>query len=197
MLAAYILGSVPSGLIIARVVSGTDVRQHGSGNTGMVNVFRAAGPLAGSLTFVMDGLKGFIPVFAAMQADLPIWGVIAVAAATIAGHNWSILLRGKGGKGIATSVGVIGAISPVVGLIAIVIWIGLLVTFKYASLASMLMVASMPVMLAIAGYDVRYVLFGVVLFILAVIQHRENIFRLRHGSELKINLGSTRVRHSD
>ena len=197
MLAAYILGSVPSGLIIARLVSGTDVRQHGSGNTGMVNVFRAAGPLAGSLTFVMDGLKGFIPVFAAMQADLPIWGVIAVAAATIAGHNWSILLRGKGGKGIATSVGVIGAISPVVGLIAIVIWIGLLVTFKYASLASMLMVASMPVMLAIAGYDVRYVLFGVVLFILAVIQHRENIFRLRHGSELKINLGSTRVRHSD
>ena len=197
LLGAYILGSIPSGLIIARVVSGTDVRKHGSGNTGMVNVFRAAGPLAGSLTFVMDGLKGFIPVFSAHLVGLPIWGILAVAAATIAGHNWSILLRGKGGKGIATSVGVIGAISPVIGLIAIVIWVGLLVTFRYASLASMLMVASMPVMLAIAGYDLNYVFFGIALFLLAVIQHRENILRLRAGSELKINLGSTRVQHSD
>jgi acyl phosphate:glycerol-3-phosphate acyltransferase len=197
LFAAYILGSVPSGLIIARVISGTDVRTHGSGNTGMVNVFRAAGPLAGSLTFAMDGLKGFIPVFAAQQVGLPVWGIIAVAAATIIGHNWSILLRGRGGKGIATSVGVIGAISPVIGLTAIVIWIGLLVTFRYASLASMLMIASMPVMLAFAGYETRYVMFGAALFILAVIQHRENISRLRAGSELKINLGSTRVRHSD
>jgi acyl phosphate:glycerol-3-phosphate acyltransferase len=163
----------------------------------MVNVFRAAGPLAGSLTFAMDGLKGFIPVFAAQQVGLPVWGIIAVAAATIIGHNWSILLRGRGGKGIATSVGVIGAISPVIGLTAIVIWIGLLVTFRYASLASMLMIASMPVMLAFAGYETRYVMFGAALFILAVIQHRENISRLRAGSELKINLGSTRVRHSD
>ena len=197
LLAAYILGSIPSGLIIARVVSGTDVRLHGSGNTGMVNVFRAAGPLAGSITFVMDVLKGFIPVFVAHQAGLSIWGILAVAAATIIGHNWSILLKGKGGKGIATSVGVIAAISPVIGLIAVVIWIGLLVTLKYASLASLLMIASMPVMLAIAGYQIGYVLFGIGLFILAVIQHRENILRLRTGSELKITLGSSRVQHSD
>lgn len=197
-LAAYVLGSIPSGLIIARIVSGTDVRNHGSGNTGMVNVFRAAGPLAGSLTFIMDGLKGFIPVFAAHQIGFPIWGVLAIAAATIVGHNWSLLLGGKGGKGIATSVGVIGAISPVIALIAVAIWIVLLVTFKYASMASLLMIASMPVMLAIAGYEIGYVLFGIGLFILAVIQHRENILRLRTGSELKINLGSNRrVQHSD
>jgi acyl phosphate:glycerol-3-phosphate acyltransferase len=197
VIAAYLLGSIPSGLIIARLISGKDVRTYGSGNTGMVNVFRAAGPVAGTITFVMDGLKGFLPVFLAQQLGLSVWGVLAVAAATIIGHNWSFLLRGRGGKGIATSVGVIGAMSPVIGLTAIIIWVGLLVTFRYASLASMLMIASMPVMLAFAGYELRYVLFAVVLFILAVIQHRENILRLRSGSELKINLSSSRIRHSD
>jgi acyl phosphate:glycerol-3-phosphate acyltransferase len=194
---AYVLGSIPSGLIIARLVSGTDVRKHGSGNTGMVNVFRAAGPLAGILTFVMDGLKGFLPVFVGSQLGLPIWAVLLVAAATIMGHDWSILLRGKGGKGIATSVGVIGAISPVIALIAIVLWVGLLVTFRYASLASLLMTASFPVMLALAGYETSYVIFGVALLIVATHQHRANILRLREGSELKINFGSTRFRHSD
>lgn len=163
----------------------------------MVNVFRAAGPLAGALTFLMDGLKGFFPVFAGQQLGLPLWSLLLLATATIIGHNWSILLRGKGGKGIATSVGVIGAFSPVIAIIAIVIWIGLLVTFRYASLASMLMIASMPVMLALAGYELSYIIFGVALFIVAVLQHRENILRLRAGSELKINLGSTRFRHSD
>lgn len=199
LIAAYILGSIPSGLIIARLISGTDVRTHGSGNTGMVNVFRAAGPTAGGMTFIMDGFKGFLPVFIGQQLGLPVWFLLVLAAATIIGHNWSILLRGKGGKGVATSVGVIGAFSPVIAIIAVAIWIGLLVTFRYASLASMLMIASMPVMLTLAGYDWIYIFFGAALFILAVFQHRENILRLRTGSELKINLGSSRsrVRHSD
>jgi acyl phosphate:glycerol-3-phosphate acyltransferase len=197
ILFAYGLGSIPSGLIIAKLISGTDVRNHGSGNTGMVNVFRAAGPLAGVLTFVMDGLKGFLPVFIAQQLGLTVWPILLIATATIIGHNWSILLRGKGGKGIATSVGVIGAFSPVIALLAILIWVGLLVTFRYASLASLLMIGSMPVMLALAGYDWPYVAFGIGMLVLAVIQHRTNILRLRTGSELKINLGSTRVRHSD
>jgi acyl phosphate:glycerol-3-phosphate acyltransferase len=197
ILAAYILGSIPSGLIIARVISGTDVRAHGSGNTGMVNVFRAAGPVAGVMTFVTDGLKGFIPVFIGQQLGLPVWPLLFIAAATIIGHNWSVLLRGRGGKGIATSVGVIGAFSPVIALLAILIWVGLLVTFRYASLASLLMIGSLPVMLALSGFDWRYILFAVSLLILAIYQHRQNIFRLRTGSELKINFGSTRVRHSD
>ena len=163
----------------------------------MVNVFRAAGPLAGVLTFLMDALKGFAPVFAGQQLELPVWALLLIAGATIIGHNWSILLRGKGGKGIATSVGVIGAFSPVIALIAIVIWVGLLVTIRYASLASMVMIGSLPVMLALAGYDLIYILFGTILFVVAVFQHRENILRLRTGSELKITLDSSRVRHSD
>jgi acyl phosphate:glycerol-3-phosphate acyltransferase len=197
VLGAYLLGSIPSGLIIAKVISGTDVRTHGSGNTGMVNVFRAAGPVAGVVTFVLDGFKGFLPVFIGQQFGLPVWALLLIASATIIGHNWSILLRGKGGKGIATSVGVIAAFSPVISLLAVIIWLGLLVTFRYASLASLLMIGSLPVMLTLSGFDWQYVTFGVALLILAIYQHRSNILRLRTGSELKINLGSTRVRHSD
>lgn len=194
VLGAYLLGSVPSGLIIGKLVSGTDVRKHGSGNTGMVNVFRAAGPLAGGLTFLMDGLKGFFPVFIATQFDVPLWTVLLVAAATIIGHDWSIILRGKGGKGIATSVGVIGAFSPIIALIAVAVWIGLIVSFRYASLASLLMIGSFPVMLALAGFDLSYILFGIALLIVAIYQHWENILRLRDGSELKMSLGSNRTR---
>lgn len=199
ILGAYLLGSVPSGLIIGKLVSGTDVRDHGSGNTGMVNVFRAAGPVAGGLTFVLDGLKGFFPVFIATLTGIPVWAVMLVAGATIIGHDWSIILRGKGGKGIATSVGVIAAFSPIIATIAIALWIGLLVSFRYASLASLVMIGSFPVMLGLAGFDLTYIVFGVVLWIVAIFQHRENIWRLRAGSELKMNLGSsrTRIRHSD
>lgn len=194
---AYLLGSVPSGLIIAWLISGTDVRSHGSGNTGMVNVFRAAGPVAGAVTFVIDGLKGFLPVFIGQQLDLPAWALILVASATIIGHNWSIILRGKGGKGIATSVGTIAAFAPVIAVIAIAIWIALLLTFRYASLASMLMIASVPLMLALFEFDLIYVLFGVALLILAIVQHRQNIERLRDGSELKISRRPAHMQHSD
>lgn len=199
ILGAYLLGSVPSGLIIGKLVSGIDVREHGSGNTGMVNVFRAAGPLAGGLTFVMDGLKGFFPVFIATLTGVPVWAVLLVAAATIIGHDWSIILRGKGGKGIATSVGVISAFSPIIAAIAIALWIGLILSFRYASLASLVMIGSFPVMLGLAGFDLSYIIFGLALWFMALFQHRENIGRLRTGSELKMSLGSTRtrVRHSE
>jgi acyl phosphate:glycerol-3-phosphate acyltransferase len=197
ILGAYLLGSIPSGLIIAQLISGTDVRTHGSGNTGMVNVFRAAGPLAGMATFALDGLKGFLPVFIGQQLGLPVWSLLLIATATIIGHNWSILLRGKGGKGVATSVGTISAFAPVVALIAIGIWVALLLTFRYASLASMLMIASLPPVMALFHYELSLILFGVALLLLSIYQHRQNILRLREGSELKISRGATRVRHSD
>lgn len=197
VVAAYALGSFPSGLLMSRLIAGVDVRNHGSGNIGMVNVFRAAGSAAGVATFALDGLKGFGPVLLAIQLGIPDWSVVAVAAATILGHDWSILLRGKGGKGIATSVGTAGAMAPPVALVAIGIWIALLVTFRYASLASLLMIAALPGLLALSGLSWIYVSYGLVLLAMAIYQHRENILRLRTGSELKINLGSRRVRHSD
>lgn len=182
---------------MGRAIAGVDVREHGSGNIGMVNVFRAAGSKAGVATFVLDGLKGFTPVFLATQIGLGDWAVVTVAAATILGHDWSIILRGKGGKGIATSIGTAGALAPPVALLAIGIWIALIITFKYASLASLLMIGSLPVLLGLFGANWVFVGYGVGLLGLAIVQHRENILRLRAGSELKINLGSRRVRHSD
>ena len=197
LITAYLLGSIPSGIVMARLISGTDVRKHGSGNIGMVNVFRAAGPVAGVATFVLDGLKGLVPVLLGIGVGLSDWVLIAIAVAAITGHNWSIILRGKGGKGIATSVGTIGAFAPVVALIAIILWVAILITSRYASLASLLMLGALPALLAIAGLDWPYITFAVALFLVAAFQHRDNIQRLREGSELKIRLGSTAVRHGD
>jgi acyl phosphate:glycerol-3-phosphate acyltransferase len=197
---AYLLGSIPSGLLIVRALTGKDVREHGSGNIGMVNVFRTAGNTAGVLTFLMDGLKGFVPVFIASATGMPTWLVLASASAAILGHNWSIVLGGRGGKGIATSVGTIGAISPLIGLSAILAWLVLLTWTRYASLSSLVMLALIPPVLALAGYDWPYVLYASALLVLAIMQHRPNIERLRRGSELKFSLGSSRspiVRHGD
>jgi acyl phosphate:glycerol-3-phosphate acyltransferase len=194
---AYLIGSIPSGLVMARVISGRDVREHGSGNIGMVNVFRAAGPVAGVATFVLDGLKGLTPILLGMYLGLSDWALILVAAAAILGHNWSIILRGKGGKGIATSVGTIGAFAPPVALLAIGIWVAIVLTSRYASLASLLMLATLPALLTVFDLSWPYILYAAVLFVIAAFQHRENINRLREGSELKVRFGSTAVRHGD
>jgi acyl phosphate:glycerol-3-phosphate acyltransferase len=197
VLAAYLLGSIPSGLVMARLISGSDVREHGSGNIGMVNVFRAAGPVAGVVTFVLDVLKGFAPVFVAIQFGLPTWEVLLVAVSTIAGHNWSILLGGKGGKGVATSLGTIGAMAPAVALIGIVLWVGVVLVTRYASVASLLMLGTLPALLMLFDYNAAVVLYSVGLLALAIYQHRVNLVRLWTGSELKVRIGTTVVRHGD
>jgi acyl phosphate:glycerol-3-phosphate acyltransferase len=194
---AYLLGSIPSGLLMVRLIAGSDVRQHGSGNIGMVNVFRAAGPVAGVATFVMDGLKGFVPVFLATQTELPMWAVLLVAVAAIAGHDWSIILRGRGGKGVATSVGTIGAFAPPVALISILVWVVILLVSRYASVASLLMLAFLPALLALFDYSVAIIAYSVGLLALAIYHHRVNLSRLRTGSELKVRIGPTVVRHGD
>jgi acyl phosphate:glycerol-3-phosphate acyltransferase len=183
---AYLLGSIPSGLLVARLAAGADIRAQGSGNIGMVNVFRAAGFPAAVSTFFLDGLKGFLPVYLGIQLDAPVWALLLVAACAIAGHNWSLFLRGRGGKGVATSVGAIAALMPVVALIGIGLWVIVALSSRYASLASLMMIATFPVLMPIFGYGWLYWAFGLALVGLAIYRHRHNIVRLWDGAELKI-----------
>ena len=185
-LGSYLAGSIPAGIVFGRLLRGIDVRQSGSGNIGSANVFRVAGPGPGALTLLFDAAKGFLPVIIAQQLGLPLWAQLISGAAAIVGHNWSIILRGRGGKGIATSLGVLLAFAPLVTLIALAVWILVIAGSRYASLASLLMMASVPILLALFHYGSAYWIFGVGLVLLAIYRHRGNIERLLHGTELKI-----------
>jgi len=184
--AGYLLGSLPTGLLVVRALTGTDIRTVGSGNIGTVNVYRVAGLGASALVLVVDMLKGAVPVLLAQAWGQPAAGQVAAGLAAIAGHNWSVFLRFRGGKGIATSFGVLLAISPIVGLIAAAVWGAVVGMTRYASLGSLLGVASVPLVMWWRREPPPHLVFGIITLAFAVYRHRANLARLISGTELKI-----------
>jgi glycerol-3-phosphate acyltransferase PlsY len=186
LLGGYVLGSLPTGLIVVRLVAGTDIRKAGSGNIGTVNVYRVAGLGPSILVLAVDILKGAIPVLLARA-----WGYteavqVAAGLATIVGHNWSLFLRFGGGKGIATSFGALLAISPVAGIVAAIVWGAVVGITRYASLGSLLAIATVPLAMGWRREATPHLVFGVVTLIFAVYRHRANIARLFARTELKV-----------
>ena len=179
----YLLGAVPFGLLVVRLVTGRDIRAEGSGNIGATNVFRIAGPALGIVVLALDMVKGAVPVLVARQIGASPAVAVAAGLATIVGHNWPVFLKGKGGKGIATSYGVLLALSPVVGLIAALIWVGAVAVTRFASLGSLLGVLSVPVAMLARGEPFAHVVFGVAAAGLGVHRHRANIQRLIAGED--------------
>jgi len=182
----YLIGSVPTGLMLVRWLAGTDIRDHGSGNMGTVNVLRVAGPAVAAIVLVADMLKGFVPVWLAIDRGAGSWIIVLCGLAAIAGHNWSVFLRFRGGRGIATSFGVLLGLSLKVALIAAAVWIIVVALTRYSSLGSLLAVISVPVALWRTGASDAYVVFGVIAAVFAVIRHRSNIERLMRGTERRI-----------
>ena len=193
LVVAYVCGSVPSGFLIIRATTGKDIRQYGSGNIGMANAYRVGGAVPALLVLLGDALKGAIPVIIARGAlGLPDLAVVLVGLAAILGHDFPIFLRGHGGKGIATSLGVITALVPPVGVVAVIVWWIVILSTGYASLASLIMLFVATLVLAfydtviLAEHHPIFIVFLLALFIVAVWQHRANIDRLRKGTELKL-----------
>lgn len=182
----YLLGSLPTGLLLVRALTGIDIRERGSGNIGAVNVFRTAGLAVSAAVLAVDMLKGAAAVLAARAMDQPDGVLVTAGLAAIAGHNWSVFLRFRGGKGIATSFGVLVAILPVAALIAAGVWAAVVGLTRYASLGSLLAVASVPVVMWWRGAPPAYLAFGAVTLVLAVYRHWANIGRLLAGTELKV-----------
>ncbi len=188
ILLAFLLGSIPTGYLVARA-KGIDIRQCGSGNIGATNVFRTLGKPLGIFVFVIDALKGFAAVGIVAHFGGPsAWPGILAAVAVIAGHNYTPWLGFKGGKGIATSAGVLVALMPWAVLIIAVVWFLVFPFSRYVSLASICAAAALPpavgaLWFAGAGGNAPLLGFSVAISALAIWRHRSNIGRLRNGTE--------------
>lgn len=183
--AAYLIGAVPFGLLFARVLTGKDPREHGSGNIGATNALRTSGKMVGALTLLADIVKGAIPVAIAiwLQAEELLLGAIALAA--FFGHIFPIYLGFKGGKGVATMFGVLIPWMPLVAAGAFAVWFVVFKLTRYVSLASILAGLSMPILaLALTGATVP-TLVCLTLGVVMTIRHHSNIKRLIAGEESK------------
>ena len=200
--AAYLLGSVPFGLLIARA-HGKDLRAVGSGNIGATNVSRALGRKWAYVCFVLDVLKGLVPMLATMFLAKPegvvmLWLWLAVGCAAILGHIFPIYLRFKGGKGVATSFGVALGLWPyftVCALLAIMLWVVLVLIWRYVSLASIAASIAFPLALVLAiiavpGWDFAglwpLLIAATAIPLMVIVRHRANITRLIAGTESKV-----------
>ena len=182
---AYLLGSVPSGLILCRAIWHIDIREHGSRNIGATNVYRTLGKGPGALVFLLDFLKGFLGVTIAMLLVGTPLAMVLGGIAAILGHSASVFLRFKGGKGVATGLGVIAMLMPVVTVIVFFAWLLIVFLTRYVSLGSIVGAALVPVLAFLFDYPTEYTLFGV----LAAVLHHANIGRLLNGTESKIKAG--------
>jgi len=190
LLLAYLMGSIPFGVVIGKLFYHVDVREHGSGNVGTTNVFRVLGKKAGAAVLVCDMLKGFIPAFIAAYflRETDPWLVIVIAAAPVVGHMYSVFLKGSGGKGVATGAGVVLALVPLAFGIIAVVWVLLILVTRYVSLASLVATLLVPVFVFALGDPLPYLIASLLVTVGIFWAHRGNIRRLLNGTENRVKL---------
>ena len=182
----YLLGSVPTGLLLARFFSKVDPRKTGSGNIGATNIFRTAGKRLGILTLVGDILKGMIPIAIAIQLGISDLWLAAVGLSTFLGHIFPIFLGFRGGKGVATALGVYLVISPIAVLMEFLLFAGLVWRWRYISLGSICCATTIPILIAFFRSDSQaYFILSVIIAALILYRHQENIVRFLQGTENK------------
>lgn len=197
LMIAYLIGSVPTAYLVAKRVRGMDIRQHGSGNVGATNVFRVVGKSWGGAVLAIDILKGWLVTAilagtsGAFSELTPVLRQFLFGAAAITGHTWTPWLKLKGGKGVATSAGVLLGIFPLATILALMIWSACFSIWRYVSLASITAAACFPILLLVFYRHIdsfgTIFLISVFLSALLIYNHRANIQRLREGSESKVN----------
>ena len=192
----YLLGSIPTGLLLGRLVKGVDIRDYGSGKTGVTNTLRTLGPTAAAIVFVGDVLKGVIPVLLAKYVSDDARLQVVGALGAILGHDFPVYAGFRGGRGVATSFGATAAMMPLLAPFLPFIGGVILIPFRYVSLMSVLgAVVTALIVVALAATDRvpdSYGVYAVIAATLIVVLHRENIMRLRAGTEPKIGQGGQR-----
>ena len=184
VLLGYVCGSVPTGMLVGRAF-GVDVLKVGSGNIGMANVLRSAGKVAAGLTMVGDMLKGLIPVVLARSLTENGWVVAAVALAAVVGASWSVFLRFRGGKAVATGAGTSIGLAPLVGVLLFALWWSVALASRYTSLAAIVLMIVSPFAFLVTGQPLPFVLYTVFGGALVLWRHRENARALLAGTERK------------
>jgi len=186
VLAAYLIGAIPVGFLVARAAGGTDIRRTGSGNIGATNVLRTLGTGPALLTLVGDIVKGYLAVRAAGSIGSEAWAAAGGAVAAIAGNCWPVFLAFRGGKGVATGLGAFLALIPWAVAPAAVVWLAVTAISRYVSLASMLACLSLPAGALLLGYPRAAAVAAAVAALIIVWRHRENIARLVSGTERRL-----------
>ena len=194
--AAYLIGSIPTGLWMGRLLKGVDVRRFGSGNVGATNVYRVVGKLPGLMVLLVDAAKGWVPVV--LLAGPACGGgeglgpeslKILLGMAAVAGHIWNPFLQFRGGRGVATGLGVLFALDPRVGACSLGVWLTTLVLTRYVSVASITAAFCAPFLILFLGHSTLWVLGGVAVSLAIIARHRPNLLRLLQGEEHRISIG--------
>ncbi len=186
MVCGYLLGAVPFGVVISRAMGLPDPRTVGSKNVGFTNVLRVSGKTPGILTLIGDMGKGWMMGFAATHLLQDEWAVLLVALAPFLGHLFSPFLGFKGGKGVATALGSVLGLAPLVGLLLLMAWIGAVALWRYSSGGALTAFGLFPVLAASLRPTAPFAVFSVLVTGLIVIKHKGNIERLWKGTESKI-----------
>lgn len=186
MAGAYLIGSISFGYVAVRLAKGVDIRRFGSGSTGTTNVLRTAGMWAAAFTVLGDFLKGVLVAVVAWQLNLPQYAVVLAGLAVVAGHNWPIFLRFKGGRGVTTGFGVSLGLTWQISLALFVVWVLIVLLTRYVSLGSIIVSLAYPVVIILLHYDWPIVLFALIGGGSIFLMHWKNLLRLFKGQEAKI-----------
>ncbi|MBQ5586911.1 MAG: glycerol-3-phosphate 1-O-acyltransferase PlsY [Selenomonadaceae bacterium] len=183
---SYLLGSIPNGLILGKAIWGVDLRQHGSKNIGATNAWRTIGKAGGISIFALDFLKGAVSAYLGLHLGGSELAGVLCGILAIAGHSWSVFLAFKGGKGVATGLGVIAALMPMVTLIVFAVWFAIVYFTGYVSLGSIVGAALVPILTLFFGLHTEFLILGLIAAVFIIYRHKSNIERLLNGTESKI-----------
>ena len=187
----YIFGSIPSGLVLVKMVCGIDIREYGSKNIGTTNVFRTVGGRMASIVLIADVVKGILAVLLVrylFESSLHL--ELLTAIASLLGHNYSVFLGFKGGRGVATGLGLILLFMPDVCIFSFTVWLVIVFVIRYVSLGSIVGAFITPIVAYYRGYPIELVLFALAACVFVIVRHYENMKRLIAGTESKIKQGS-------
>ncbi|MEK7235041.1 MAG: glycerol-3-phosphate 1-O-acyltransferase PlsY [Nitrospirota bacterium] len=185
-MAGYLLGAVPFGIVVSKAMGLPDPRTVGSKNVGFTNVLRVSGKKAGILTLIGDMSKGWVMGWAAMQWLTDERFIMLVALSAILGHLYSPFLKFKGGKGVATALGAVLSLSPSIGLLLLLIWLGAVAIWRYSSGGALAAFGCFPVVAVVNEQRQEFFVFSLIVSTLIWVKHKDNIVRLWKGTESKI-----------
>jgi glycerol-3-phosphate acyltransferase PlsY len=189
---SYFIGNFAPSYFMGKILKNIDIREHGSGNAGATNALRVLGTESGVVVFILDILKAMLAVQVGLWLTGSKLGGMLAGGMAVIGHNWPVLLGFKGGKGIASSFGLILRLFPHIGLILLAVGTGVILVTRYVSMGSISAVALCPILLILFGEPWEIWLIAVILALIGIFRHKENIVRLKNGTENRISFSRKR-----